>query len=142
MDLICFPWRKSKAAGAPLDIIVPSEGVGWDMEATAIVAGTSKLEALKLVDFQSPKKPMKCTMKLCSCCISGVAKLVEHFPEGLIEAMIPNDFEFAANNRAHILKEWQSRYDGKSDPNIDRAAIVCCLVFILLKIWVQKILQT
>ena len=46
----------------------------------------------------------------------GVAKPVEHFPEGLIEAMIPNDFEFAANNRARILKEWQSRYDGKSDP--------------------------
>jgi iron(III) transport system substrate-binding protein len=30
--------------------------------------------------------------------------------------MIPNDFEFAANNRARILDEWQSRYDGKSDP--------------------------
>jgi iron(III) transport system substrate-binding protein len=29
--------------------------------------------------------------------------------------MIPNDFEFAANNRGRILKEWQSRYDGKSD---------------------------
>ena len=29
--------------------------------------------------------------------------------------MIDNDFEFAANNRAAILKEWQSRYDGKSE---------------------------
>ena len=35
-----FRGAKSKAQGAPLDIIVPSEGVGWDMEATAIVKGT------------------------------------------------------------------------------------------------------
>ena len=46
----------------------------------------------------------------------GVAKPVEHFPDGLLDAMIENDFEFAANNRAAILKEWQSRYDGKSEP--------------------------
>ena len=46
----------------------------------------------------------------------GVAKPVEHFPEGLLDAMIDNDFEFAANNRAAILEEWAKRYDGKSEP--------------------------
>jgi iron(III) transport system substrate-binding protein len=48
--------------------------------------------------------------------IPGVAKPVEYFPEGLVDAMIQNDFEYAANNRATILAEWQKRYDGKSDP--------------------------
>jgi len=117
---ISFAFRgaKSKAAGAPLDIIVPSEGVGWDMEATAIVAGTSKLEAAqKLVDFSVTKEANEMYNEgYAVVAYPGVAKPVEHFPEGLIEAMIPNDFEFAANNRARILKEWQSRYDGKSDP--------------------------
>jgi len=37
-------------------------------------------------------------------------------PEGLLDAMIDNDFEFAANNRKRILKEWQRRYDSKSEP--------------------------
>jgi iron(III) transport system substrate-binding protein len=46
----------------------------------------------------------------------GVAKPVEFFPAGLTEAMIDNDFEFAANNRAAILEKWQGKYDGKSDP--------------------------
>ncbi len=46
----------------------------------------------------------------------GVAKAVEYFPAGLLEAMIDNDFEFAANNRGAILSEWAGRYDGKSDP--------------------------
>ena len=46
----------------------------------------------------------------------GVAKPVKHFPEGILKAMINNDFEFAANNRKRILKEWQKRYDSKSEP--------------------------
>jgi len=46
----------------------------------------------------------------------GVAKPVPHFPEGLIEKMIDNDFEWAANNRKAILEEWQKRYDSKSEP--------------------------
>ena len=47
-----FRGAKSKAKGAPLVIVVPSEGIGWDMEATAIVKGTKKLAAAKtLVDW-------------------------------------------------------------------------------------------
>ncbi len=117
---ISFAFRgaKSKAAGAPLEIIVPSEGVGWDMEATAIVAGTDDLEAAqKLVDFSITKEANEMyNTGYAVVAMPGVAKSVEHFPEGLLDAMIDNDFEFAANNRAAILKEWQSRYDGKSEP--------------------------
>ena len=47
---------------------------------------------------------------------AGVAKPVEYFPPNLVDKMIDNDFEFAANNRAKILEEWQKRYDSKSDP--------------------------
>lgn len=117
---ISFAFRgaKSKAAGAPLEIIVPSEGVGWDMEATAIVGGTDDLEAAqKLVDFSVTKEAMEMyNTGYAVVAMPGVAKPVEHFPEGLLEAMIDNDFEFAANNRAAILSEWQGRYDGKSEP--------------------------
>jgi len=117
---ISFAFRgaKSKAAGAPLEIIVPSEGVGWDMEATAIVAGTANLEAAqKLVDFTVTLDANKMyNTGYAVVAYPGVAKPVEHFPAGLLDKMIDNDFEFAANNRASILAEWQSRYDGKSDP--------------------------
>ncbi|OUS36134.1 putative 2-aminoethylphosphonate ABC transporter substrate-binding protein [Rhodobacterales bacterium 56_14_T64] len=117
---ISFAFRgaKSKAAGAPLEIIVPSEGVGWDMEATAIVAGTANLEAAqKLVDFTVTLGANEMyNTGYAVVAYPGVAKPVEHFPAGLLDKMIDNDFEFAANNRASILAEWQSRYDGKSDP--------------------------
>ena len=117
---ISFAFRgaKSKAEGAPIDIIVPSEGVGWDMEATAIVAGTDDLEAAKtLVDWTVTKEANEMyNTGYAVVAYRGVAKPVEHFPADLVEKMIENDFEFAANNRAQILAEWQSRYDGKSDP--------------------------
>lgn len=113
-----FRGAKSKADGAPIDIIVPTEGVGWDMEATAIVAGTSKLEAAQtLVDWSITKKAnVMYNTGYAVVAMPGVAKPVDFFPEGLLDAMIDNDFEFAANNRKAILEEWQSRYDSKSEP--------------------------
>ncbi len=113
-----FRGAKSKAAGAPIEIIVPSEGVGWDMEATAIVAGTDDLDAAKtLVDWSITKKANELyNSGYAVVAYPGVAKPVKYFPDGIVDAMIDNDFEFAANNRGDILAEWAKRYDGKSDP--------------------------
>src|SRR5262249_33560024 len=41
-----------KTKGAPLDVVIPSEGTGWEMEATAIVKGTKNLAlARKVADW-------------------------------------------------------------------------------------------
>lgn len=43
--------------GAPIEAILPTEGSGWDMEATAIVKGTKKLDAAKtLADWAITKQ--------------------------------------------------------------------------------------
>ncbi|MCU9849045.1 putative 2-aminoethylphosphonate ABC transporter substrate-binding protein [Defluviimonas sp. WL0024] len=113
-----FRGAKSKAEGAPIDIIVPSEGIGWDMESTAIVAGTANAEAAQtLVDWSITPKAMEMyNVGYAVVAIPGIAKPVEFFPEGITEAMIDNDFEWAANNRSAILEEWTKRYDTKSEP--------------------------
>jgi len=117
---ISFAFRgaKSKAAGAPIEIIIPKEGVGWEMEAGGIVAGTSKLEAAKtLMDWAVSPKAMKMyNVGYAVVAMPGIAKPVKYFPKGLQKAMIDNDFEWAANNRKRILAEWQKRYDSKSEP--------------------------
>ena len=41
---------------------------------------------------------------------------MKYFPPGIIDAMMNNNFEWAAKNRKRILKEWQGRYDSKSEP--------------------------
>ena len=113
-----FRGAKSKAKGAPLEIIIPEEGIGWDMEATAIVKGTKNLEAAKtLLDWSITEKANRMYNEGYAVIgIQALAKPVEHFPDNIPEAMIDNDFEWAAQNRKAILKEWQSRYDSKSEP--------------------------
>lgn len=113
-----FRGAKSKAQGAPLEIIIPKEGIGWDMEATAIVKGTKNLEDAKtLVDWSISEKANKMYNE--GYAVIGIQKLanpVKYFPDNIPQAMIDNDFEWAAQNRKRILKEWQARYDSKSEP--------------------------
>ena len=46
-----------KTKGAPLDLVAPKEGIGWEMEATAIVKGTKKLAgAKKVADWAATQK--------------------------------------------------------------------------------------
>ena len=113
-----FRGAKSKAEGAPLEIVVPSEGIGWDMEATSIVKGTDDLEAAQtLVDWSVTAQANEMYNEgYAVIARTELAKPVEHFPENIAEAMIDNDFEWAAQNREAILAEWQSRYDSKSEP--------------------------
>jgi iron(III) transport system substrate-binding protein len=116
---ISFAFRaaKSKAEGAPLEVVIPSEGIGWDMEATAIVKGTKNLEAVKtLVDWSISKKANEMYNEgYAVVAMKGVAKPVEHFPPNVEAKMIDNNFEWAAQNRERILAEWQKRYDSKSE---------------------------
>jgi len=113
-----FPGANAKRAGAPIDIIFPSEGSGWEAEATAIIAGTANLEAAKkLVDWSVTKEANEMyNVGYAVVAYSGIAKPVEHLPTDIPARMIENDFEWAATNRKAILAEWQKRYDAKSEP--------------------------
>ncbi|MGJ3259455.1 MAG: putative 2-aminoethylphosphonate ABC transporter substrate-binding protein [Rhodospirillales bacterium] len=117
---VSFAYRgaQSKSEGAPLEVIAPSPGVGWDLESFAIVHNTKKLDAAKkLADWSISEKAM--TMYNESYAVvsmKGKSKPVENFPAGIEDKMIQNDFAWAAANRIRILDEWRKRYDGKSDP--------------------------
>lgn len=113
-----FPGANAKKAGAPIDIIFPEEGSGWEAEATAIIAGTANLEAAqKLVDWSVTKEANEMyNVGYAVVAYPGIAKPVEHLPDDIPAKMIKNDFEWAANNRKAILAEWQKRYDSKSEP--------------------------
>ncbi|UTV98588.1 putative 2-aminoethylphosphonate ABC transporter substrate-binding protein [Marinomonas rhizomae] len=116
---ISFAFRaaKSKKQGAPLDIVFPTEGLGWDMEATSIIKGTKKLEAAKtLADWTTSKKANEMYSEgYAVVAMPGVAKSIQYFPENAESLMIDNDFEWSAKNRDAILTQWQTRYDSKSE---------------------------
>lgn len=117
---ISFEYRaaQEKTKGAPIDVILPSEGVGWDLEAAAIHKGTKNLAAAKqLMDWIATKEAnMLFNNYFGVVAYPGVTKEVANYPKDAEAKMIKNDFAFSAKNCDAILAEWTKRYDGKSAP--------------------------
>ncbi len=110
------PQLKSK--GAPLDIIVPADKVGWDIEATAISKSTKKLEAAKkLADWSVSKNANLAYSKFMAIVahpdISGKPK---NYPDDAEAKLGNDDFAKSLANRDAVLAEWTKRYDAKSEP--------------------------
>ncbi len=116
---ISFDFRaaKTKTEGAPVEVVVPTEGVGWDSEAAAIVKGTDfQSDAKKLMDFAiSDAALAEYNKGFAVLSVPGKAQPVPNFPADIEKKMIKNDFEWAAKNRERVLAEWTKRYDGKSE---------------------------
>ncbi len=117
---VSFEFRAARLAseGAPVAAVIPSEGIGWDMEASAIVKGTDEPEAARaLIDWVVSDEAMEIYAKNYAILAKpAMEQPIANLPEGIREKLIDNDFEWAANNRAEILDEWQTRYDAKSEP--------------------------
>lgn len=117
---VSWPFRgaKLKSKGAPIDIIVPEEGIGWEMQAIAIMKGTkNKKDAQTFIDWAVTEPAMKIYANRYSVVAMPVAiKKWDNFPPEVQTKMIDNDFVWAANNKARIVAEWRKRYDGKTEP--------------------------
>lgn len=107
-----------KNQGAPIDIIVPTDGVGFDLEGTAIVKGTKNLEAAqRLADFAVSSPAMEMYGKFYALLgLPGVKPAVEGYPADFEERMVKADFTQVAADRDRILKEWSAKFDSKSAP--------------------------
>jgi iron(III) transport system substrate-binding protein len=116
---ISFEYRANtnKAKGAPIDLVFPKEGLGWDLEAFAIHKGTKNLAAAKkLADWASSKDAMMLYGKNFAITAQpGVAAPLANVPADYESRLVKLDFQYAAEQRERILTEWTKRYDGKSE---------------------------
>ncbi len=114
-----FEYRanKTKRDGAPIDIVLPREGLGWDMEATAILKTSKKQEAAKkLADWAVTKQANELYAKnFAVLALPGVQEKLEFVPGDVEKLLAKNDFTWAADNRERILAEWSRRYESKSE---------------------------
>ena len=112
-----YPAVQLKRQGAPLDIVLPKEGLGWEIEATAVIKGTPHEEAAKkLADFSASTAAMELYKENFAVLAQpGIAKPQTELPADYEQRLIKNDFAWASKNRDEILTEWRKRYDGKSE---------------------------
>ena len=117
---ISFEYRghSNKSKGAPIDLVFPKEGLGWDLEAFAIYKGTKKLEAAqKLANWASSKDAMVLYGKNFAITAQpGVAPKLANIPADYESRLIKMDFNTSATNRERTLAEWNKRYNAKSEP--------------------------
>ena len=117
---ISFEYRAmaTKKSGAPVDIVFPKEGLGWDLEASGIRKGTKKLDAAKkLMDWLATPEAMSLfANNFAVVAMPGMSKQLEFIPADYEKWLIKNDFDWEAKNRDKILAEWTKRYNGKSLP--------------------------
>ena len=105
-----------RAAGAPIELIFPPREVGWDIEASAIVKGSSKMEAARRVmDWVASREASEAYARNYPI-VAHKAVKPRHpdAPADLHERLAGHDFSWSARHRAAILTEWKRRYGAKS----------------------------
>ena len=108
----CYASLALKRKGAPLEVVFPAEGSGWEMEASALVRKAKISPAARtFLDWASGKT----AVALYGTSYGVVSrKDVETerdgYPADVSKQMIRNDLVWAANNRQRILDEWNRRF--------------------------------
>jgi len=117
---ISFEFRahQVKKSGAPVDLIFPKEGLGWDIEATSLMKTSTKLEQGKrFADWMASKEANQISARWWAVvAYPGVVSKLEGIPENYEKLLAKNDINWAAKNRERILAEWSKRYEGKAEP--------------------------
>ena len=119
---ISWPGRAIKIikAGAPIDMIIPEEGIGWEMQVVAIMAGTDNLpDAKRLMDWTLGRGMSLFGER--QSIIADPSKITKDpdlpgFYDEVQAKLINNNFVWAAANKPRIVGEWKKRYDGKTEP--------------------------
>lgn len=107
-----------KSKGAPIEVVIPKEGVGWEMEASAIVKGSKNLAlARKIADWTATKDANELYSKTYAVVAApGVGTKPPNYPANAEAGMIKNDLGWMADNRERVLAEWSKRYESKAAP--------------------------
>ena len=105
-----------KTKGAPIDIILPKEGVGWEMDSTAIMRGTKNLDAAKkFADWSVTRQANAAYAKYYAIvAFPGIDEIPPNYPPGAEQARAKIDFKWTGANRERIVAEWTKRYGSKA----------------------------
>jgi len=112
-----FTAISQKNQGAPVEIVFPAEGSGWDLEANALIRKDEINPAAKLfLDWAISDEAMELYAQYYPIVTTGNVSTYDGFPDlDPVEQLIENDLVWIAANRESILDRWTSMFDGKSE---------------------------
>jgi iron(III) transport system substrate-binding protein len=102
---------KMKKDGAPVEMILPKEGSGYEIEANGLTKKGAKNPAAKqFLDWAITDESLKIASQFFAAVSVPGFPVPEGLPKDISKVVFPNDFDWSAKNRDRILAEWQKRY--------------------------------
>ena len=102
--------------GAPVEVIFPEEGSGWDLEANALMKKEEiNPAAYTFLDWAISDEAMDLYRVNYPIVTVENTGTYEGYDSNPLNQLIDNDFSWAAENRENILNEWMEKYDSKSE---------------------------
>jgi iron(III) transport system substrate-binding protein len=100
-----------KKKGSPVEMVLPKEGSGYEMEANALTKKGAKNPAAKqFLDWAASDEAMGLYAKYFAAVGIAGYPVPEGLPKDISKVVYPNDFDWSAKNRDRILAEWTKRY--------------------------------
>ena len=100
-----------KKKGSPVEMVLPKEGSGYEMEANALTKKGAKNPAAKqFLDWAASDEAMALYAKYFAAVGIAGYPVPEGLPKDITKVVYPNDFDWSAKNRDRILAEWTKRY--------------------------------
>jgi iron(III) transport system substrate-binding protein len=102
---------KMKKDGAPVEMVLPKEGSGYELEANGLTKkGKGNAAAKAFLDWAISNEAMGLYSKYFAAVSVPGFPVPEGLPKDITKVVFPNDFDWSAKNRDRILAEWQKRY--------------------------------
>jgi iron(III) transport system substrate-binding protein len=102
---------KMKKDGAPVEMVLPKEGSGYEIEANGLTKkGKGNAGAKQFLDWAISDEAMALYAKYFAAVSVAGFPTPEGLPKDVSKVVYPNDFEWSAKNRDRILAEWAKRY--------------------------------
>jgi iron(III) transport system substrate-binding protein len=102
---------KMKKDGAPVEMVIPKEGSGYEIEANGLTKkGKSNAAAKQFLDWAITDEAMALYSKYFAAVAVAGFPVPEGLPKDISKAVYTNDFDWSAKNRERILAEWAKRY--------------------------------
>jgi iron(III) transport system substrate-binding protein len=116
---LSFDYRghEVKTRGAPIDLVFPKEGLGWHVEASAILKGSKNIEAARtFMDWVASREANEAYAKNYAVVAHrDVRPSIAYLPDDLGKRAVEMDLALAERNRLRILAEWRKRYAAKME---------------------------
>jgi iron(III) transport system substrate-binding protein len=97
--------------GSPVEMVLPKEGSGYEIEANGLTKKGAKNPAAKqFLDWAITDESLKIVAQFFAAVSVPGFPVPEGLPKDVSKVVFPNDFDWSAKNRDRILAEWQKRY--------------------------------